>query len=155
MTKPYPFRQTISLTTTNAKGERIAVYELQVLNLLRGETVNSIVNGSNRFNKAPSLGSEYAMIKVGLTLLQGRLRLSDADFVVESNGQLFDDLHPSVCCTDEYGYPKLDANLIMPGATSEGWIIRFVFKKDPDPLLVMNLTGDRPASEGLFFATTP
>jgi hypothetical protein len=60
-----------------------------------------------------------------------------------------------VASTDEIGYPKLEANLIVPGTSTDGWIIRTVFIDDPKPLLVTKVGMDNDVADAIFFALSP
>ena len=111
------------------------------------------VKQANTFNDEPSQDMEYALIRVKATLTKGALKMNEYEIYVASNGQLFDGFTASACCIDKAGYPKFEANLILPNTSTEGWFVRPVFINDPNPLVVLGVKSGNDISDAIFFAT--
>lgn len=150
---PYPLQRIANLTLTISGVT--SQFDFTVLEVIRGEEANKIVKRANMFNDDPPEGMEYALIKVKVLLNKGKLELNRYDITVLTNGQLFDEYSSSfsVCCTEDEGYPDFEANLVLPGATTEGWIIRPVFINDLNPLVALGVGLDNDISNALFFST--
>jgi len=140
--------------THSERGKVVSDWSLQVLEVIRGEEANTIVHRANQFNDEPPAGTSWMLVKVKVTLVDGQVLTFDySDAAILSGGQLFVGLDFSVCCTEERGYPEIDAKIAAPGFSAEGWIIRPVMLDDPHPLLVLNVDLFNPSLEdGLFFA---
>ena len=151
MTHPYQIQEIAKLTHTYLGN--VSEIDFQVVQVIRGQEANVAVKQANTFNDEPSQDMEYALIRVKVTLTKGTLKMNDNEIYVASNGQLFDAFTPLVCCIDEAGYPKFEANLILPNASTEGWIVRPVFINDLNPLVVLGVKSGNDISDAIFFAT--
>lgn len=152
---PFPFGYEVSLTRSE-NGNEVTDWTLQVLEVIRGEEADRLVHRANQFNDPPPAGTSWMFVKVKVTLVSGQvLTFDDSDAAILSGGQLFVGFDFSACCTDDVGYPEIDAKIAAPGYSSEGWIIRPVMLDDEKPLLVLNVDMFNPSIEdGLFFALT-
>lgn len=92
----------------------------------------------------PDEGNTYVAAKFVVSYLEGPkdkvLDFSDVYFEILTMQQLID--------KDEYFEDGLRVKY-FPGATGEGWVIKQIFKDDPDPLLVFQQYIDG----GIYFAT--
>lgn len=151
---PYPYNTAVELSSASL-GEK-SVITLQVQNVIRGEDANAIIKNANPFNDDPPKGTSWMLVHVKVTLKDGSAyRLTDYDLDAISNGQIFNSGN-SACCTEEAGFPRLDANIALPGTSVEGWVIRPVFLTDEKPLLVFGInTFDPDLKDGIFFALHP
>jgi len=151
MRSPFPFGEEASLNN-KANGQH-SDWTLQVLDVIRGYDANKIIHNSNMFNGSPPAGASWMLIKVKVTLKSGdALSLNAYDISVVSGGQFFSGLQ-FVCCTGDFGYPELNANIASPGTSVVGWVIRPVLINDEKPLLALNINSfNRDLDKGLFFA---
>ncbi|MCE5260221.1 MAG: hypothetical protein LLG44_14360 [Chloroflexi bacterium] len=149
---PFPFAEEIDLV--NSSSDKKSEWSLQVLNVIRGDEANYIINDANQFNDDPPVNTSWMLIKVKVTLKNGNaLTLDASDLSVISNGLLYAGSTFGVCCTENNGYPELDANIAVPGTSVEGWVIRPVGIDDKAPLMALNITKYSPdMTKGLFFA---
>jgi hypothetical protein len=148
---PFPFGEEVSLYRESF-GQR-SDWSLQVQDVIRGDEADTIVRRANQFNDEPPAGASWMLIKVKVTLLKGAAFTLDAtDIAVISGGQIFAGVEFGVCCTEDNGYPELDANIALPGTSVEGWVIRPVLLNDEKPLLALNIDEYQPnLDDGLFF----
>jgi hypothetical protein len=148
---PYPLGEEITLTY-EAGGQR-SEFSFQVLEVIRGDEANLIVKRANMFNDDPPGGASWMLARVRVTLLSGAAyQLRAPDVGVISGGQIFAGF-ASVCCTEDRGYPLLDANIAAPGVGVEGWVIRPVLLTDDRPVLALGLSSFQPdLNDGLYFA---
>jgi hypothetical protein len=126
--------------------------EFRVVQIIRGQEAYQAVKQANMFNDDPPQDMEYALIRVMVKLIKGTLEMNQGNIYVASNGQLFD-WSSSPCCLDDAGYPKFEANLILPDTSTEGWIARPVFINDPNPLVVLGVKSGNDIEDAIFFDT--
>jgi hypothetical protein len=152
---PFPYGIEVPLTWTG--GGQSSEWSLQVLEVIRGDDANRLARQANTFNDDPPAGASWMFVKVKVTLTGGdAMQFDYTDLVVISGGQMFDAFDFSVCCTDDMGYRKLEANIAVPGTSVEGWIIRPVMLDDAEPRLALNIDMFNPdLDEGLFFDLSP
>ena len=151
MAHPYKIQETANLTYTLF--DNVSEFGFMVVQVIRGKDANMAVKQANQFNDDPPQDMEFALLRVKVTLTSGTLKMTDYDIQVASNGQLFDAATPLVCCIDDAGYPKFEANLISPNTSTEGWIVRPVFINDPNPLVVLGVKLSNDISNAVFFDT--
>lgn len=152
---PFPFGRVKTLQYTLADG-RTSDVSFVVMEVVRGPDADAIVRRANMFNDEPPVGASWMLIKLRVTLQSGAAFSIDAsDVAVVSGGQLFSGFQLSVCCTEDEGYPELDASIAAPQTFVDGWVIRPVLLDDPRPLMVLGLNVFEPdLDDGLFFALT-
>ena len=150
MTQPYKIQEVANITWTYLFNT--SDIEFRVVQIIRGQEAFQAVKQANMFNDDPPPNMEYALIRVMVTLKKGTLKMSDVNIYVASNGQLFD-WSSSPCCIEEAGYPKFEANLILPDTTTEGWIARPVFIDDPNPLVALGVKSGNDVKDAIFFDT--
>ena len=145
LSNPYPAGEKECFHTTGTDGT-VNDACIQILAVVRGAKAWQTLYASNMFNtKAPD-GMEYVLVEVKVTLISGTVNLTDADFAMVSDGQLFNGF--SLTILDN----GLAANLVLPTSTT-GWIAKTVFIDDSHPLLVFGLSPfDNTISDGFFFA---
>lgn len=114
---PFPFQQPAEVTL--GTGAERGTFDFVVAEVIRGDLANQIVKSANIFNEDPPPGMEYAIIKIGATLKEGKIDLSLANVNVVSKGNLFDSMSSMAFGTDSMGYPDFQANLVLPGASAE------------------------------------
>jgi hypothetical protein len=152
MESPFPFGSPASLTYT--LDSQVSEYSLSVLDVIRGDQANAIVYNANMFNQEPPVGTSWMLVRINITLNKGSaFSLNSADMAIVSEGQFFAGVQFGVCCTQNIGYPELNANIAVPGTSVEGWIVRPVILNDNKPLLALNINPYKPdLTKGLFFA---
>ncbi len=103
--------------------------ELVLVRVIRGEYANSLVQSANMFNKKPPEGYEYALLGVGVVLLDGeRFSVNPlSDFKVESKGRL---TGPELIVLPEK-MPQLEPADLLPGGVTAGWLAFIVPKGSP------------------------
>lgn len=147
---PYPYGEIENFTYTAADGSK-AEDSIQVLKVIRGPEAGMDVLRANMFNKKAPDGMEYVLIELKVTLISGHVQLSDTDFYVASDGQIFGGTFSiGVCCLDSVGFPTLDVNLFQP-TSSTGWIAQTVFIDDSNPLLALKSSGYNANPDADFF----
>jgi hypothetical protein len=146
---PIPRTMSEDITTTDASGNP-SVFNIGIVDVVRGAKANAAVASGNMFNDKPTDGTEYILVKVKVTLKSGNIALTNMDFYVSSDGQIGDQSFVSGL---DKTYPDLNAKLISPTSTT-GWIVSLVHTDDTNPLLVY---GYNPyisdMSNVLFFST--
>lgn len=150
MTRPYQIQEVAKLTWTYLFNT--SDIEFRVVQVVRGQEALQVVMQANMFNDDPPQDMEYALIRVMVALKKGTLEMGDFNIYVASNGQLFD-WSSAPCCLDDAGYPKFEANLILPDTTTEGWIARPVFITDQNPLVVLGVKSSNDIGDAIFFDT--
>ncbi len=153
---PVPFGVPVALTNT-AFGETWS-WSLQVLEVIRGDAANVIVEQAEpHYNSKPEAGTSWMLIKLRVTLDAGGVfTFSSHDVNVLASGQLFSGHRYDVCCIEELGYPWLDASIADPGTSVEGWAVVPVATDESAPLLVLNVDEHRTELEdGVYLSLTP
>jgi hypothetical protein len=150
-----PLRSTEDRLFTITKLGETSVFELHILQVIRGDEAYRIIKSANMFNDKPPEGMEYVLIQLQAISNSGTLKLSGYDFVLVSKGQLFDGFASLVCCLKDEGYQEFEANIVLPGVTAEGWIARPVFIDDPAPMLAIGVGYDNDISDAIFILLTP
>ena len=148
---PIPFNAKGTLTDVLSGG----TFDLQVLQVVRGSEAIYLIQQASTKNLNPPQGMEYILIKVTATLDSGNLKLSDYDFIVDSNGNLSDSFSSPVCCMTNVGYQILHAELSSLGASTDGWIVRMAYINDPKSWLVYRAGLGNNISNAEFFSLTP
>ena len=147
---PYPYEMEVPLTSTS-NGQK-STFTVQVLNVIRGDEANAIVKSANQFNDEPPAGASWMLIKLNVMLTGGSaFRLTNYDISVISGGQIFGGFARSVCCMEDAGYGKLDANIALPGTSVFGWVIRPVLLTDEKPLLALGMNNFKPDLDDAIF----
>lgn len=147
---PYPYGETENFTFTAADGSK-GEYSIQAVKVIRGPEAGLDVIRANMFNKKAPDGMEYVLIELKVTLISGHVQLSDTDFYVASDGQIFGGTFSiGVCCLDSVGFPTLDVNLFQP-TSKTGWIAQTVFIDDSNPLLALKSSGYTANPDADFF----
>ena len=123
-----------------------AVFELTVLDVIRGEEAYDILMSENQFNEPAPEGMEWAIIS-----LEGKLIEGDEDIpytivpwfsVVDSSGSEISQDDYGTFDGNEYGYVDL-----FPGGTTTGRIAKYIPAGD-DTLLVL----DEFLGSGVYFS---
>ena len=123
-----------------------AVFELTVLDVIRGEEAYDILMSENQFNEPAPEGMEWAIIS-----LEGKLIEGDEDVpytivpwfsVVDSSGSEISQDDYGTFDGNEYGYVDL-----FPGGTTTGRIAKYIPAGD-DTLLVL----DEFLGSGIYFS---
>ncbi len=141
--KPIPFGSVVTLTQGKQK------FTVAITNVKRGsEALDELKKGFA--NSTPEPGKEALLAYVEVLHLpespEGVLKLSGGYFAVVSKAQrsnimMFAGIAPSLSV--EY----------FPGGTGGGWIVKWVYPDDPDPLLILLATNS--GDKEVFFSTTP
>jgi len=154
ISNPYPFRSDVDLVYTTTDG-KTSEFRIQVVEIMRGERANMLVERANMFNDKPLVGTTWMLINIRITLDSGAaLFMSGYDFSVLSGGKIFSGFdNQNACCLSDAGLAEFETNIAIPGTTTTGWIARLVGTQDTKPLLVINLDEfNTDLSQGLYFA---
>jgi hypothetical protein len=152
---PYPYGVEAPLTHTS--NSQRSNFTIQVLNRIRGDDANNIIHTANTFNDDPPAGTSWMLVQVKVTLTDGSaFKITSHDVSVISGGQIFGGFDFSACCTEDMGFPELDASIALPGTSVEGWVIRPVFLTDEKPLLALGINTYQPnMNKGIFLSLHP
>lgn len=151
MNAPIPLGNKGTVTDALSGG----TFDLQVLDVLRGQRAIYLIQQASTRNLNPPQGMEYIMVRVTITLDSGNLNLNDYGFSVVSNSNFSDSFSAPVCCMTNVGYHILQADLSTLGSSTDGWIIRMAFINDPKPLLAYRAGTGNNLSASVFFSLTP
>jgi predicted RNA-binding Zn-ribbon protein involved in translation (DUF1610 family) len=151
-------RQTVTTTQTFARGslsnpalvgESVtvkaygSVFEITVLDFIRGEEAREEIETANLFNPSPDEGYEYVLVKVRVKYIKGddtaTVGIFDFKAFVKGSGygpKLFGVVYPQ-------NKPEFKSVTLVPGGASEGWIL-FEVPKDDEILISFSYLFSEP-----------
>jgi len=126
------------------------VFDVGLVDVMRGADALAFVQEANQFNDPPPEGMEFAVAEVLVRYLgedEGLLALDEDDWSIVTKGRIFGrwDKPEDPCCL----MPEVDF-LLFPGGRGSGYMAWPVYEDDPNPMLAFALSSD--AKTGWFFS---
>lgn len=110
-------------------------WDVQVLEVIRGEDAWALITQANQFNDPPSEGNEYILVRISATSTYAddeAHRISDSDFKLTGNRLVR--YRPASVVSPE---PELDAELFA-GGQAEGWAVFEVGQEESELMLIVD-----------------
>jgi hypothetical protein len=110
-------------------------WDLQVLELIRGEQAWEMIQSANQFNDPPSSGMEYILIRVrGISTYEDEEEHSLSDWDFDLTGDRFIQYGSAPVTPPE---PELDGN-VFTGGEVEGWLVFEVGEEEGNLILIFD-----------------
>lgn len=96
-------------------------FEITVNEVIRGQQVNTLLKQANMFNSDPSPGNEFMLVNVKKTFVTGSGSdyASSIDFTAYADGAGYSQAFAVL----PDAYPEFRTATLMPGGSTQGWIL--------------------------------
>ncbi|WP_461864137.1 DUF4352 domain-containing protein [Thermococcus sp.] len=129
----------VRATVKDYKGTRIV--EVTVLDYIRGEKANRMINDTNRFNDKPKAGYEYLLVKVRVRYIKGAEELRMSPLYFKAFSRNVGTKYSWIVMPEET--PKFESTGMTQGGEVEGWMAFEVAQNEEVQLKYYpNLVGD-------------
>ncbi len=143
----------INTVQTYTQDEEYSLYDnhsinLRVMEVIRGQQAWDKIIAANQFNDEPDEGYEYALVKIGVSVMtvenDGAYNLSEYEFKSFSSNN--EEMPGTYVVTPD---PQFEGKLYA-GGNAEGWIVVQVKKDDKNPKLAYGV--DYNGAGGVWFS---